>query len=173
MFSKYGWVVPLKDKKGVSTVNAFQKILDSSKRKPNKIWVDQGSAFYNNSFKKWLKDNGISMYSTYNEGKSIVAERFIRTLKNKIYKNMTGISKNVYFDALDDIVDEYINTYHKTIKMKPVDAESDSFAEYKEKSNEKDPEIKIDGLVRISKLKNVFAKRYTPNWNEEILLLKK
>ena len=79
LFSKYAWVVPLKDKKRVSTVNAFQKILDSSKRKPNKIWVDQGSEFYNNVFKKWLKGNEISMYSTYNEGKSVVTERFIRT----------------------------------------------------------------------------------------------
>ena len=85
MFSKYAWVVPLKDKKGVSIVNAFQSILNSSKRKPNKIWVYQGSEFYNNSFKKWLKDNNIEMYSTYNEGKSVVAERFIRTLKNKIF----------------------------------------------------------------------------------------
>ena len=75
--------VPLKDKKGTTITNAFQSILDSSKRKPNKIWVDQGSEFYNNVFKKWLKDNNISMYSTYNEGKSVVAERFIRTLKKK------------------------------------------------------------------------------------------
>ena len=73
----------------------FKKFLNSSKRKPNKIWVDQGNEFYNSSFKKWLKDNGISVYSTYNEGKSAVAERFIRTLKNKIYKHMTVISKNV------------------------------------------------------------------------------
>ena len=108
MFSKYVWVVPLKDKKGVSIVNAFQKILDSSKRKPNKIWVDQGSEFYNNVFKKFLKDSNLSMYSTYNEGKSVVAERFIKTLKNKIYKQMTAISKNVYFDVLDDIVDDYV-----------------------------------------------------------------
>ena len=93
MFSKYAWVDSLKDKKGVNIVNAFQSILDSSKRKPNKIWVDQGSEFYNNVFKKWLKDYGISMYSTYNEGKSVVAERFIKTLKNKIYKHMTAISK--------------------------------------------------------------------------------
>ena len=85
IFSKYAWVVPLKDKKGVSIVNAFQKILDDSKRKPNKIWVDKGSEFYNNSFKKWLEDNDIKMYSTHNQGKSVVAERFIRTLKNKIY----------------------------------------------------------------------------------------
>ena len=121
LFSKYAWVVPLKDKKGVSIVNAFQSILDSSERKPNKIWVDQGSEFYNNVFKKWLKDNGISMYSAYNEGKSVVAERFIRALKSKIYKHVTAISKNVYFYVLNDIVDEYNNTYHKTINMKPVD----------------------------------------------------
>ena len=84
MFSKYAWVVPLKDEKGVSIVNAFQSILNSSKTKPNEIWVDQGSEFYNNLFKKWLKDNDIKMYSTFNEGKSVVAEKFIRALKNKI-----------------------------------------------------------------------------------------
>ena len=83
VYSKYGWVVPLKDKKGVSTVNAFQKILNDSGRKRNKIWVDKGSEFYNNSFKKWLKDSDIEMYSTNNEGKSVVAEKFIRTLKLK------------------------------------------------------------------------------------------
>ena len=97
LFSKYAWVVPIKDKKGTSIVNAFQKII-SKERKPNKIWVDQGSEFYNNSFKDFLKINSIQMYSTYNEGKSVVAERIIRTLKNKIFKHMTAISKNVYFD---------------------------------------------------------------------------
>ena len=88
----------------MSIINAFQSILDSPKRKPNKIWVDQGSEFYKTAFKKWLKDNDISMYSTHNEGKSVVAERFIRTLKNKIYKHMTNVGKYVYFDVLDDIV---------------------------------------------------------------------
>ena len=87
IFSKYAWVVPLKDKKGISIVNAFQKILKESERKPNKIWVDKGSEFYNNSFKKWLKDNDIEMYSIHNE--SVVAGRFIRILKIKIYKYMT------------------------------------------------------------------------------------
>ena len=85
-FSKYAWVVPLKDKKGVRIVAAFQSILKQSNRKPNKIWVDKGSEFYNASFRKWLKDNDIVMYSTHNEGKSVVAERFVRTLKSKIYK---------------------------------------------------------------------------------------
>ena len=91
--SKYAWVVPLKAKKGNSIVNAFQKILDNSKRKPTKIWVDQSSEFCNSQFKKILKDNNIEIYSTENEGKSVVAERFIKTLKNKIFKHMTAVSK--------------------------------------------------------------------------------
>ena len=98
------------------------------------------------------------MYSTHNEEKSVVAERFIRTLKNKIYKHMTAISKSVYYDALDDTVKKYNNKYHKTIKMKPVDFKSDSFDEYNEESNEKDPKFKIGDHVRISKYKNIFGK---------------
>ena len=163
----------MKDKKGTTIVNSFQSILDSSKRKPNKIWVDQGSEFYKNVFKKWLKDNNIEVYSTHNEGKSVVAERFIRTLKNKIYKNMTAISKNVYFDVFNDIVDKYNNTYHRTIKMKPIDVKRDSFAKYNEESNEKDPKFKVGDHVRISKYKNIFAKGYTPNWSDEIFVVKK
>ena len=93
----------------------------NSSRKANKIWVDKGSEFYNASYKKWLQDNDIVMYSTNNEGKSVVAERFIRTLKSKIYKHMTSISKIVYVDKLDDMVNEYNNIYHTTIKMKPID----------------------------------------------------
>ena len=93
LFSKYAFVIPLKDKKGISTVNAFNKIIKQSNRKPNKIWVDQGGEFYNNVFEKWLSDNNIIMYSTYNESKSVVAGRFIRTLKNKMYKHMTATGK--------------------------------------------------------------------------------
>ena len=101
--------------------------MKESNKKPSKIWVDKGSEFYNNSFKKWLKDNDIEMYSIHNEGKSVVAERFIRTLKNKIYKYMTAISKNVYIDKLDDIVNEYNNTYHRKIKMKPIDVKNNMY----------------------------------------------
>ena len=103
------------------------------------------------------------MYSTYNEGKSVVAERFIKTLKNKIYKHMTTISKNVYFDVLDDIVKKYNNTYHSSIKMKPINVKDNNFTEYVEESNKKSPKFKIGDHVRISKYKNIFAKRYTPN----------
>ena len=113
------------------------------------------------------------MYSTYNEGKSVVAERFIRTLKNKIYKHMTAISKNVYYDALDDIVNKYNNTVHKTIKIKPIDVTDDSFAEHNEESNKKDPKFKVGDHVRISKYKNIFAKGYAPNWSEEVFVINK
>ena len=98
IFSKYAWVVALKDKIGASIVDAFQKILDDSTGKPSKIWVDKGSQFYNISFKKWLKDNDIEIYSIHTEGKPVVAERCVRTLKAKIYKYMTSVSKNVYID---------------------------------------------------------------------------
>ena len=121
IFSKYAWVVPLKNKKGMTIVNVFQKILQESNRKPNKISVDKGSEFGNSSVKEWLKDNDIEMYLTHNKGKSNLAERFVRFLKTKIYKYMTSISQNVYIDKLDDIVNEYNNKYQKTIKMKPVD----------------------------------------------------
>ena len=143
LFSKYVFVVPLKGTKGITIANAFLRILGKSKRKPNKIWADQGSEFYNTHFKKWLKDNKIEMYSIHNDRKSVVAERFIRTLKNKICKYMTAISKNVYFNVLNDIVDEYNNTCHKTIKMKPTDVKNDSFAEYNRESYEKDPKFKV------------------------------
>ena len=170
LFSKYVWVVHLKDKRRISIVNAFQKMI-SKGCKPNKIQVDQGGEFYNNLFKRFLKINNIEMYSTYNEGKSVVAERFIRTLKNKIFKHMTAISKNVYFDVLDDIANKYNNTVHRTMKIKPIDVTSDSYAEYHEDSNEKDPKFKVGDWGRISKYKNNFAKGYTQNWSEKVFII--
>ena len=158
LFSKYAFVVPLKNKKGISIVNAFNKIIKQSNRKPNEIWVDQGGEFYNRVFKKWLSDKDIIMYSTYNEGKSVVAERFIRTLKNKLYKHMTATGKNVCYDVLDDVVNEYSNTKHNTIKMKPIDV-GDNKRVYIDEHNEKDSR---------SKFKNIFSTGYTPNWNKEI-----
>ena len=172
-FSKYAWVVPLKDKKGISIVDAFQKNLNKSNRRPNKIWVDKGSEFYNYSFKKWLKDSDIEMHSTHNEEKSVIVERFIRTLKTKIFKYMTSVSKNVYIDKLDYIVSEYNNTYHTTIKMKPVDVKDDTYIDFKKEVNDKDPKFKVGDYVRISKYKNIFAKGYTPNWSEEMFMIKK
>ena len=123
--------------------------------------------------KSWLENYGIEMYSTQNAGKSIVAKRLIRTLKNKIYKYMTPISKNVDIDKLDDIVNKYNNTCHSTIKMKPVDVKLSTFINSSKEINGEDPKFKIGDIVRISKYKNIFVKDYVPNWSEEVFVIKK
>ena len=166
IYSKYAWVVPLKDKKGVSIVNAFNN-------KRNKIWVDKGGEFYNRSMKSWLEKNDIGMYSTHNEGKSVVGESFMRTIKNKIYKHITSISKNVCIDKLDDIVNEYNNTKHRTTKMKPVDVKDNTYIDFGKEVNDNDPKFKVGDHVRISKYKNIFANGYTPNCSEEVFVIKK
>ena len=113
------------------------------------------------------------MYSANNKGKSVIAERFIRTLKNKIYKYMTSISKNVYIDKLDDIIKKYNNTYHTSIKMKPVDVKDNTYIDFKKEVNDKDLKFKIGDHVRISKYKNIFAKGYMLNWSEDIFIISK
>ena len=159
LFRKYAWVVPSKYKRGISTVNTFQKMLDSSSRKPNKIWVDQGGEFYN----YLSKDFWIII--------KLKCIQHIRTLKNKIFKHMTAVSKNVYFNVLDDVVNEYNNTVYRIMKMKLTDVTSDSYAEYNDDSNEKGLKFKAGGHVRISKYKNIFAKGYTQNWSEEVFII--
>ena len=134
--------------------------------------VDQSREFYNRSFKKWLKENRIEMYSTYIEGKFVVAEK-LRTLKNKVYKHITAASKNDYFDVLNDNVNNCNNTLHKTIKMKPIDVKSVSYTKNNADSTEKYPRFEIGDHVTVSKYKNTFAKGYTPNWSEEIFVISK
>ena len=125
IFSKYVWVISLKDKEGITINNAFQIILDRPNSKPNKILVDKGSElcsrWSSNKMKSWLQDNDIGMHSTHNKEKSVVVETFIRMLKNKFYKHRTSTSKDLCIDKLDDIVHKYNNTYNGTIKMKSVD----------------------------------------------------
>ena len=113
------------------------------------------------------------MYTTHNERKFVVAERFIRTIKNKIYKSMTSISKNVYIDKLDDIVHKYNNKKHRTIKMKPIDVKGNTYIDFSKEVNDNDSKFKVGDHVRISKYKNIFAKGYTPNWSKEIFVIKK
>ena len=172
IYSKYTWVIPLKDKKGITITNAFQEILNESNRKPNKICVDKGSEFYNGTIKSWLEKNDIETYSTHNEGESVVVQRFIRTLK-KNYKYMTSISQNVFIDKLDDLVNKYNNSYHCMIKMKPIDVKSNTYIDSSKEINDKNPKFKIGDKVRISKYKNIFAKGYTPNWSQEDFVIKK
>ena len=116
--------------------------------------------------KSWLQKNNIAMYATHNEEKSVAADRFIRTLKNKISKYMTSISKNVYIDKLDDILNKYNNTYHRAIKMKPINIKNNTYIDFGKEVNDNDPKFKVGDHVRISKYKYIFAKGYTSNCSE-------
>ena len=146
--------------------------MNELKRKPNKIWVDKSSEFYNRLIKLFLQNNDIEIYSTHNERKSVIAGRFIRTLKNRIYKYMTWASKNVYIDKLDDIVNKYNNTCHGKIKMKPVDVKSSTYIYSSKEINDEDPKSKIGDIVRISKYEKIFVKGSTPNWSQKVFVIK-
>ena len=141
--------------------------------KKTSIWVDKSSAFYNKSMKSWLEKNAIEIYSTHNKRKSVFAENFIKNLKNEIYKYMTSVSKYVYTDKLDEIVNKYNNTYYSAIKIKPIDVKLNAYTDSSKKINNKDPKFIIGDIVRISNYKNIFAKGYTPNWSEQVFVIKK
>ena len=133
VFTKYAWVKPLKDKKSKTVLNAFIEIVNESNRKPNKSWVNQAREFYNKLIQECLDINDILMYLTQNEGKSVIAERFIKTLKSKIYKKMTANDSKSYLPYLNKLVDQYNNTYYSinkhSINKKPINADYSALAE--------------------------------------------
>ena len=176
VISKYGWMLPLKDKTGKSVADAFKEIFKKSKRKPEKLWTDKGRDFYN----KHVKELGVELYSTENEEKSSVVERWNRTMNEKMFKYFTANNTNKYIDVLDDSVERYNNTGHSSIKMTPVEASK--------KENEvrvyrnfypdltRRPmrvKLKIGDKVRILKKKRLFEKGLTPNWTEEVFTVSK
>ena len=182
VFSKYGWIVPLKDKKTESVTLAFVTIFKKSKRKPEKLWTDKGSEFISKHFKNFLKRHNITLYHTQNEEKSSVVERWNRTIKKRMWKMFSANNNTVYWDKLDKLVDDYNNRNHSSIKMSPTEASN--------KGNEKQvftnlykdeiflrpgkPKFSIGDKVRISKYKRrVFDKGYTPNWTEEVFVIDK
>ena len=175
IFSKYAFVIPLKDKKGITIKNALEKIF--KKRKPKFLWTDNGKEFYNNQVNDLLEKNNIKLYSTNNsEIKSSVIERFNRTFKNMMYKKFTENNNTIFYNIIDKLVNEYNNKYHRTIKMTPVEA-SKKINENKikriynfEKTN-KIAKFKIGDHVRISLNKNIFEKSYETNWTEEIFVI--
>ena len=181
VFSKYGWIRVLKDKKTESVSKAFDDIL-KSKRKPEMLWTDKGSEFISKHFKDFLKRNGIKLYHTQNEEKSSIVERWNRTMKDRMWKMFTVNNNTVYWDKLDKLVDDYNNSRHSSIKMTPVEA-SKKKNEMKVWSNlygdliylkPGKPKFAIGDKVRISKYKRkVFDKGYTPNWTEEIFVIDK
>ena len=179
VFSKFVWSVPIKDKTGKTITNTCQSIVKTSKRKPKELWVGNGSEFCNNVFKKWMVENEIIMYSTFNEGKAVVFERFNSTLKNKIYKYFTANNTYKYADLLPDSINEYNNHKHSTIKMTPTEPSM----KYNEKVIQNDvysihdkaiykSKFMVGDRVRISKYKRtLFDKGYTPNWSEEVFAI--
>ena len=181
VFSKFAWVVPLKDKKGSSITTAFADIIKTYKRKPEYLWVDKGSEFYNKTFKEWLLQNDIELYSTFNEGKAVIIERFNRTLKSRMYKQFTIQNNTIWYNIIDKLVDEYNKTKHGSIKLTPVEASKKKnhglvyFNLYGDiEASKQKPKFKIGDEVRISKYKRkVFDKGYTPNWSEEIFTVDK
>ena len=153
IFSKYACVIPLKDKKGITITNNFQNILDESNHKPNKIWVEKGSEFHNRSMESWLQKNAIEMYSIHNEGKSVIPERFIRNLKNRIYKYIISISKNLSIDKLDDIMNKCNNTYHRTIEMELVDVKPSMHFDFNKENKKECLNLKLLIMIEHQNIK--------------------
>ena len=182
IFSKYGWIVSLKDKKTESVSSAFDTIFKKNKRKPEKLWTDKGSEFISKHFKDFLKRHNITLYHTQNEEKSSVVERWNRTMKNKMWKMFSANNNTVYWDKLNKLVDDYNNRKHSSIKMSPTEAskkgnEKQVFANIYEDEiflKPKKPKFSIGDEVRLSKYKRrVFDKGYTPNWTEELFVIDK
>ena len=173
VFSRYAWVMPLKTKTGKEITQAFSSVLKKSKRKPEKLWTDRGGEFYNKIFKNFLKQQGIDIYSTYNEGKAVVIERFNRSLKGDMFKHFSANSTRNYVKILPALVHRYNNRRHRTIKMTPHEALQKKNEETVKRNIEKPmkakpAKFKLGDTVRVSKLKNNFAKGYTPNWTEKV-----
>ena len=177
VFSKYAWVIPLKNKKADTVLEAFKQIILSSERKPNKVQFDKGTEFVNSKFKNYFWENEIQFYSVNSELKASVVERFNRTIKEKMYRYFTLKNTLSYFNILEQIVNSYNHNFHRSIKMSPSDVNKDNekqvyenlYGDHKLSSHKFN--FEIGDLVRISKLKNVFEKGYTPNWTEELFTI--
>ena len=174
-FNKYGWIVPLKDKKGETIVKALKDIFKESGRRPAKLWTDKGREFFN----KDVRDL-VYLYATENEEKSSIAERWIRTMKEKMFKYFTDYKTNRYIDVLPDLVEDYNNTVHSSTKLTPVEASKKenklkvwrNLYPDRYKANRQNPKFSVGDRVRISKKKKVFEKGYTTRWTEETFIIK-
>jgi hypothetical protein len=178
IFSKYGWLIPLKNKTGLTVSEELKNLF--KQRKPMYIWSDKGSEFYNRQVKELFKNNNIKLYSTENEEKSSVVERWIGTMKQHMYKYFTANKTFKYYDILDKLVKNYNNTIHSSIKMTPVEASKlkNEITVYKNLYPEKEekikkPKFKVGDRVRITKKKGKFEKGYTTRWTKEIFIIVK
>ena len=178
VFTRYAWSRPLKSKSAIDTFAAFIDIVETSKRKPKSMWVDKGKEFYNSVFKKWMQQNDATMYSTYGESKSVIVERFNRTLKTAMWKQLTAMNSRRWIDILQSLVDNYNNRKHSTLKMTPREAcEPQNYEKIKaimdpkvtsKKGALRKSKFKLGDIVRISRVKGIFEKGFYPNWSREI-----
>jgi len=181
IFSKYAWSIPMKNKTGKTTLEAFRKIVKESGRIPKHIWVDKGLKFYNKDVNSWLKENNIIMYSTYSEHKSCVVERFNKTLKEIMWKKFTAENTRTSINMLDSLMYKYNNRVHSTIGMTPVKASlKENEMQVLQNTLNKTrsipitkPKFKIDDKVRISRTKALFEKGYLPNYSEALYIINK
>ena len=178
-FNKYGWIIPLKDKKGETMVKAFKTIFKEG-RKPKKLWTDKGREFYNKDMDDLRKLYDIELYSTENEEKSSIAERWIRTMKEKMFKYFTDNNTYRYIDALPELVEDYNNTVHSSTKLTPIEASKKkneltvwrNLYPDRYKTSRLNPKFSVGDEVRITKKKKVFEKGYTTRWTNEIFTIK-
>ena len=178
-FNKYGWIIPLKNKEGETMVKAFKTIFEEG-RIPEKLWTDKGKEFYNNKMDNLRKLYDIELYSTENEEKSSIVERWIRTMKEKMWKYFTDNNTYNYIDALPELVEDYNNTVHSSTKLTPTDARKEknelkvwrNLYPDRYKTSRLNPKFSVGDVVRITKKKKVFEKGYTARWTEEIFTIK-
>ena len=175
IFTKYAWAIPLKNKSGLSITNGFKLVSGenpqggSQPRKPEKLWVDRGSEFYNKTFKSLLKEYGTKIYSTYSDLKAVFIERFNRTLLHIINKPMFIKGDGNWVNILNDAVLTYNNNIHSTINMTPVDASKNpDKVKYTFNFKNIKPKFKVGDYVRNADKRNIFSKGYTSNWNREL-----
>jgi len=181
VFSKYAFCVPLKNKSATTVLDAVKKIISESERSPENFWVDRGTEWYNKSFQDYIKSQDMKMYSTHGESKAVVAERFIKTIKDKIYKYFTSEQTHNWIKVLPGLVKTYNNTKHSTIKMTPVEASKDknqipvflNLTKPNKKRDNLEPKFKVGDLVRISRLKETFEKGYAPTFTYEVFKVSK
>ena len=188
LYTKFAWVRKLKNKTGIEVKNAFEDIMKISKRKPKKLWVDQGSEFYNKNFKAMLKENEMEMYSTFNEGKAVVIENFNRILKTKLFKQFTINGNQKWINIIQDVVDKYNEKTHSLIQVSPKEASQNpekikkiimqnnyenELNSFDVKFKKKKKSFKVGDRVRIFKYKFHFEKGFTGFWTNEIFKIDK
>ena len=171
--TKYAWAIPLKDKSGKSTTTAFKKLIETSERKPHKIWSDRGKAFYNQTFLHYLNEQNIQIYSTNSDLKAVFVERFNRTLLDLIKEPMYIEGKACWLNHLDAATEKYNNRVHGTTKMTPFEDNNQPIDPPTFVNKPKQPKFQVGDYVRVPDKRNLYSKGYTTNWNRELFKIQK